>query len=589
MNKLTLGIWHKFKTQPDLWFFGGFLLTFTLSIRKVIFYFPLQETFNEYTGIYVYISDIFLILTIVSWIISLIYNKYTILSSYKVVKLWTKNNIHTLSLLPPLTLVLWSFISIIWAENHYIATFRSIKLLELYFLYLYVISRLIPVFFTKHSDYVENVSNQSYYENKMFHVEHSYFTSLNAFRLILAIIIFSGSVQSIIGIAQFIFQNSIGLQFIRESILNANMPGVAKIILDGHKYIRAYGLMPHPNILGGFLISSILITIFYLKLFHVEQFKSLLISEKPYIFKKKWLNNTKWLIKALIIIQSLALLLTFSKSAILGLIIAFIYIRIIEIDNKNVPPASSTGRRGTFFKSYLKLFHVEQFRIIILSATILLITFLLILKPDFYSFLIQPIKERWFYIIVPRGTIIDNWLLGIGSGQFVLNLSHFSENVILFWQYQPIHNIFLLIWAELGIIGLGLFIWWLWNLFHSDQIIHSANFSNSDNLLKTDLDKNLPFAKIKECSTWNIPFSRDNGVEQFHKLEQERKENINELFILNNKFNKLSSSLILIYFKAILLSFVFIMLFDHYLWDIWQGQVLFWMTAGVLAGLKNRC
>jgi hypothetical protein len=43
----------------------------------------------------------------------------------------------------------------------------------------------------------------------------------------------------------------------------------------------------------------------------------------------------------------------------------------------------------------------------------------------------------------------------------------------------------------------------------------------------------------------------------------------------------------LIYFKSILLTFLFIMLFDHYFWDIQQGQIMIWMVMGIVVGNKS--
>ena len=69
-------VWQKIQKYPiDIWFFYLFLLTFTLNVRKVVLYFPLKGTFNEYTGIYVYMSDLFLFLAVFFWILSIIYNK----------------------------------------------------------------------------------------------------------------------------------------------------------------------------------------------------------------------------------------------------------------------------------------------------------------------------------------------------------------------------------------------------------------------------------------------------------------------------------------------------------------------------------
>ena len=52
-----------------------------------------------------------------------------------------------------------------------------------------------------------------------------------------------------------------GLLWLKESIISPNIPGVAKLIFNGHVYIRSYGLFPHPNILGGFLVFSIISTL----------------------------------------------------------------------------------------------------------------------------------------------------------------------------------------------------------------------------------------------------------------------------------------------------------------------------------------
>src|SRR3990172_2239052 len=131
----------------------------------------------------------------------------------------------------------------------------------------------------------------------MFHVEHwnnnvqnvprgtfiskllGYFSQCstwNILQITLTIAIISGFFQSIVAILQFISQKSLGLTILGESIFNAHDPGIAKIVINGDVFIRSYGFFPHPNILGGFLALSLLITmvyplIFKSKMFHVEQ------------------------------------------------------------------------------------------------------------------------------------------------------------------------------------------------------------------------------------------------------------------------------------------------------------------------------
>jgi hypothetical protein len=41
-----------------------------------------------------------------------------------------------------------------------------------------------------------------------------------------------------------------------------------------------------------------------------------------------------------------------------------------------------------------------------------------------------------------------------------------------------------------------------------------------------------------------------------------------------------------IVFKALLIGFFAIALFDHYLWDIQQGQIMLWLVLGFLAEAK---
>ena len=128
-----------FLNKLEVWFFYGFLITFTLSIRKVLFFYPIKGQFNEYTGVYLYLSDLFLLLILISWGLSILYNKifnksmggfnFTACLKQKII-------------LIPLSLVVFSFISVFWSASWQVATFRSLKLLEFYLLYLWVIFQM---------------------------------------------------------------------------------------------------------------------------------------------------------------------------------------------------------------------------------------------------------------------------------------------------------------------------------------------------------------------------------------------------------------------------------------------------------------
>jgi len=482
---LSNKLWTSFKLNPDIWFFYGFLITLTLSIRKVLFFYPIQGQFNEYTGIYLYLSDIFLLLVLISVGVSILYNKILLKSRYIIGFIaYLKQKV----VIIPLLLIIFSFISAFWSANWEMAIFRSIKLLEFYLLYLWVIFR-------------------------MFHVEHFCYrigtSSRNILRNMILVVVGTGFIQSIVGIWQFIAQKSVGLIWLKESIISPDIPGVAKIVLDGGKYIRSYGLFPHPNILGGFLVLSIILTILYFKMFHVEHFT-----------RQVWHNSTYYSVLG---IQTIALILTFSKSAWLGLAIAIVYLWY-----QNVP-------RGTFWqKGIKKMFHVEHWKYFALLAGIIFLT-VIIIKPDWYLMAGKSIRDRIFYLNVSparfavqsiageRGTGAIELLFGTGNGQSVLFLQNLTD--IQDWQFQPVHNVFLLILNELGVIGLFLFVWFIWKavrnkLFHVEQFI---------------------------CY-WDGTLMK--------------------------------------YTKAIFYGFLFIMLFDHYFWDIQQGKIMIWLVLGIIAGCK---
>ena len=490
-------LWNNFTHQPDIWFFYGLLITFTLSVRKVLFFYPLAGKFNEYTGIYLYLSDLFLFLTILCWIISLLCNKNNYLSMYNTspsIKCSTWNIIFKkakdkIIYILPVLLVIFSFISISWSENRYVSLFRSIKILEFYLLFLYIVLNVPRGTFLK----------------RMFQI-----------------IIFLGVFNSILGIWQFIFQHSVGLYFLKESIISSDLPGVAKIIFNGERFIRIYGLFPHPNILGGFLLLSITLTFVYRLIFQNQVTPSIINQCSTWNICDKY---SKIFIHFILFIQLCALFLTFSKSSWIA---AFIILTCILC--LNVP-------RGTLAK------YLRKSSKYIFFSSIILILLIIITKPDINSFIIKSVNERMFYFrnspeYISFLDFTNNYtlsslsgiLLGIGSGQSVLFLQNIPN--ILDWQFQPVHNVFFLILNELGLIGFLLFV--------------------------VFIIKVLKIAMINiKCSTWNI-FRNNTETAQIILLK----------------------SLL----SAIFIGYLFIMNVDHYFWDIQQGQILMWLIVGLLIG-----
>lgn len=210
------------------------------------------------------------------------------------------------------------------------------------------------------------------------------------------------------------------------------------------------------------------------------------------------------------------------------------------------------------------MFHVKHFRRYFVISLLIFGFLLFYFKIDLYSLFLKSLEERFIYLAISIKAIVSHIFLGLGNGQFVLEMQKFASQSLEFWQFQPVHNVFLLILSELGIIGLFLFVWFLLEMFHVEH------FKNKN------CHAELISASQKESEILKPSTSVGRQV---------RDDSIGES-ILNNNYNILSSSIVSIYFKAILVGFIFIMLFDHYFWDIQQGQIMLWMIMGVIAGLN---
>ena len=72
-------------------------------------------------------------------------------------------------------------------------------------------------------------------------------------------------IQGAVGVPQFLLGHTLGLEWLGETIAKAASPGVSVVMAGGQRWLRAYGLSPHPNILGGLLMASLLVVAgFYL-------------------------------------------------------------------------------------------------------------------------------------------------------------------------------------------------------------------------------------------------------------------------------------------------------------------------------------
>jgi O-antigen ligase len=251
---------------------------------------------------------------------------------------------------------------------------------------------------------------------------------------VLSVIFYSGVFQSILAIAQFIKQGSIGIKFVEAGVYNPNSPGVANFVLNGEKILRSYGSFPHPNVLAGFLLMAIFC--FY-GLFLQREFK----------------GNSKEIKGNLIfLVIVFGLFLTFSRTVIVVFLIGSLVMFLTQILKR------------------MKI--IKLFGLFLVSCILVIIILFPYFKARFFTVSLdeQAIDLRFFYNKMALSMIKDKPLLGIGIGNFV----NYSKNYETYlraagkfvgeskgvpdWVFQPVHNIYLLIGSEIGIIGLLAFL-----------------------------------------------------------------------------------------------------------------------------------
>lgn len=268
--------------------------------------------------------------------------------------------------------------------------------------------------------------------------------------------------QTIIAITQSILQKNINLPLVVEPALSPLLAGISKTIINGDIVIRAYGTFPHPNILafaalmallivytGVFtrkqsylLYVGILLAVGLIDHYLITSIQAFIVAILTglYIGYGKSIQFPQWFVRLSIWALHILILLTFSKTAlILTIVLDAIYL---------------TVSRNS------QLFHVEQFQINmrgllkrVWGVGVLGVILIVFIIP--YAQIIATLSKRFNYIADAWQMMVNNWFWGVGLGQYVTNLPSVGREL---WQYEPVHNILLLLWSEIGIIGMTLLI-----------------------------------------------------------------------------------------------------------------------------------
>lgn len=228
----------------------------------------------------------------------------------------------------------------------------------------------------------------------------------------IAVALLSGLfLQAVVGIAQFAAQRQLGLSVFGELPIELAYPGVSVISAGNATLIRLYGLSGHPNVIGGYAAIALLVGTGLLREQHAQ-----------------W-----W---AMWLVGLIGLLLTFSRSAALGLLIGLAAI-------------AAAWRPG---RGALRL---------IASGGIVIAIFAAVFAPMILARLSgqgameqASIDERLAQSALAWNLFAGRPLTGVGFGNFTL----YNAPTPPTDHIMRVHNVPLLIASELGLPGLLLWL-----------------------------------------------------------------------------------------------------------------------------------
>ena len=232
--------------------------------------------------------------------------------------------------------------------------------------------------------------------------------------------------ESLLAMAQMAKNGSLNGVFywLGERSFSFNTIGIAQMSVWGRGLIRAYGTFSHPNSLAGFLLVSLLLW-WWLK-------PSVDKSTSPLTGRLLWWvvfwlgflgimvsgSRTIWVL-TLVLILGWLLKNIKNKANLIGLILLFLGMIVFGLRMVNMEYQVSDFLGGWDSDGIEKRIQLN------------------------WAGLKMVKESSWF---------------GIGLGNFLARLPDFQKNNGIFW-LQPVHNILILAWSEIG--TLGLFLVWL--------------------------------------------------------------------------------------------------------------------------------
>jgi len=219
----------------------------------------------------------------------------------------------------------------------------------------------------------------------------------------------SGLIELFLCLLQFYNKSSIqGLfYFIGERLFTLNTPGIAKATIKGIEFLRPYGSFSHPNSMAGFYLLIYFFVLTYKKI-------------NRFIFLKYFSLS----------IFTLIVFISFSKVAIVTFLIVNTTYWVLNTKIKCLPCKIAR---------------------ILIPMIISLVFLQAMTDPLTIQKRIELLKNSW-------AIIFNHPFFGTGVNGYLLAQSQIKSNFYLFFN-QPVHNIYLLLISEFGLVSSSLILY----------------------------------------------------------------------------------------------------------------------------------
>jgi O-antigen ligase len=252
--------------------------------------------------------------------------------------------------------------------------------------------------------------------------------SARAVALVLAIsLVWNGALAGL----QAYRQESVGLVGLDEVPVAAAQIGASVVVAGDVRWLRAYGLMPHPNALGGFFVVGLLAA------------AGLLLAER---------RGLRLLALAVIPFGMAGLLLTFSRAAWVALAVGAFAVAPLVLARwrwtarGQLPRHLSYLLAGAALALAVGAVFFVQFRPLLAARA----------GSGTESVELRSVSDRLVFTSFAYRAISEAPLLGVGAGNFPWRASYYLLETDFDLRGDNVHHVLLSAFAELGVVGYGL-------------------------------------------------------------------------------------------------------------------------------------